>query len=149
MVGIRIGRYKPSGLQDWEKILVGIAGLKNPIGNLLHFCQCETQTCGYFHCFGSEKSTMSLNGSSSKDGHYRGSQWQIVSIDARKFPVICANVQKVIFSVSTLSTTYNLRLYDKVGRYSQNKTCFEKFKKGHNIESSRVLKRFLTAWRLI
>ena len=97
MIGIRIGRYKPSGLQDWEKILVGIAGLKNPIGNLLHFCQCETQTCGYFHCFGSEKSTMSLNGSSSKDGHYRGSQWQIVSIDARKFPVICANVQKVIF----------------------------------------------------
>ena len=58
MIGIRIGRYKPSGLQDWEKILVGIAGLKNPIGNLFHFCQCETQTCGYFHCFGSEKSIL-------------------------------------------------------------------------------------------
>ena len=99
MIGIRIGRYKPSGLQDWEKILVGIAGLKNPIGNIFHFCQCETQTCGYFHCFGSEKSTMSLNGSSSKDGHYRGSQWQIVSIDARKFPVICANVQKVALTI--------------------------------------------------
>ena len=30
-IGIGIGRYKPSGLRDWEKIVVGIAGLKNPI----------------------------------------------------------------------------------------------------------------------
>ena len=33
MIGIRIGRYKPLGLRDWEKIWVGIAGLKNPIGD--------------------------------------------------------------------------------------------------------------------
>ena len=33
MIGIGIGRYKPSGLRDWEKILVGIVGLKNPIGD--------------------------------------------------------------------------------------------------------------------
>ena len=30
-IGIGIGRYKPSGLRDWEKIVVGFAGLKNPI----------------------------------------------------------------------------------------------------------------------
>ena len=29
MIGIGIGQYKPSGLRDWEKILVGIAGLKH------------------------------------------------------------------------------------------------------------------------
>ena len=31
MIGIGIGRYKTSGLRDWEKIVDGIAGLKNPI----------------------------------------------------------------------------------------------------------------------
>ena len=31
---IKIDRYKPSELRDLEKILVGIAGLKNPIGDL-------------------------------------------------------------------------------------------------------------------
>ena len=31
MIGIGIGRYKTSGLRDWEKIVDGIAVLKNPI----------------------------------------------------------------------------------------------------------------------
>ena len=31
MIGIGTGRYKPSGLRDWEKLLVGITGFKNPI----------------------------------------------------------------------------------------------------------------------
>ena len=35
MIGIGISRYKPSGLRDWKKILVGIAGLKNPVGDPL------------------------------------------------------------------------------------------------------------------
>ena len=33
MTGIGISRKKPSGLRDWEKIPVGMAGLKNPIGD--------------------------------------------------------------------------------------------------------------------
>ena len=32
-IGIRIDRYKPSGLRDWEKIWVRIAELENPIGD--------------------------------------------------------------------------------------------------------------------
>ena len=35
MNGIGIRLCKPSGLWDWKKILVGIAGLKNPIGDPL------------------------------------------------------------------------------------------------------------------
>ena len=35
MIGIGIGQYKPSGLRDWEKVLVGIAGLKNATGDPL------------------------------------------------------------------------------------------------------------------
>ena len=31
MTGIGISRKKPSGLRDWGKIPVGMAGLKNPI----------------------------------------------------------------------------------------------------------------------
>ena len=34
MIGIGIGRYKPLGLQDWETILVGTVGLKNPMRTL-------------------------------------------------------------------------------------------------------------------
>ena len=33
MNGIGIRGYKPSEFRDWEKMLVGIAGLKNPFGD--------------------------------------------------------------------------------------------------------------------
>ena len=33
MIGIGISRYKSSGLRDCGKLPVGMAGLKNPIGD--------------------------------------------------------------------------------------------------------------------
>ena len=47
MNGVGIRRYKPSGLRDWKKILVGIAGLKNSIGDLL--CSLQSAFCADRH----------------------------------------------------------------------------------------------------